>query len=113
MKVKTFYGEQPEAVSYYPSGDGVTVRFRENIEEVPAPSEDGGTVWQADEYSAFIRCGVEMARRRVEANFALWLALAKANAADPPPTPTERIQAQLEEQADALIELAEIICGGE
>lgn len=115
MTVKTYYGSQPEETGFYPAPDGVVVRFRENITE----TEDG---WCADEYSIVLKCKEALARRRVEANRALFLAQAKTEAAaaaigDLAVTVKDLTNAVLEisemiaEQEDALVELAELIGG--
>lgn len=84
MQTKAYYDTQPEEIGYYPTEEGTTIRFRENVTEVEGPE---GTMWEADEYSVFLKCGEETARMRVGKNAALFLAQAKEMAEDVPPIP--------------------------
>lgn len=114
MLVRTHYSSRPDETGFYPTPDGVTVRFRENILEEEA---EEGTQWSADEYSVHLKCRLDMARRRVERNREKFLAQAKELAK----TPLEKLTVNdiaealvelgelLAEQDDALVELAEMI----
>lgn len=99
MQVKTYYDVRPDETSFYSVPDGTTVRLRENIEEC----EDG---WCADEYTVQLKhCPIETARRRINANRALFLAQAIEAAQDAPSAPdTMEIMADHEERI-CLLEL--------
>lgn len=99
MQVRTYYDARPDEVAYYETPDGVTVRFRENIAEEEA---DNGTQWSANEYSVILKCGLSVARRRVNKSRELFLAQAKKLAKK-----TEKLT--LTDIADAIVELGELL----
>lgn len=107
MQVKTQYDSRPETIGFYPTDDGVTVRFRENIEEV---INDEDSKWEADEYSLFLpKCNEALARKRVGKNEALFLAQAKENAQDVPVEPDVLELMADHEERICLLELGVVI----
>lgn len=104
------YASRPDSIGYAACPDGTYVYFRENIEEAPAVN-DGEMQYSADEYVVKLGCKEDLARKRIEANTAAWLAKAKAPVV-PAPTAAERIQ-QLETEnamlTECLMEMSEVV----
>ena len=103
MKAKTIYKQRPEEVEVVEAPNGAIAYFRENIEEIPAPGEEGGTAFQADEYATYIVGTFAVAQARVNAAPAAWKAKAKAEAAR---QEAEEEAASGEDAAELLLELA-------
>lgn len=106
------YASRPDEIGYAACPDGTYVYFRENIVEEPA-IDGGEPQYSADEYAVKLGCGEGLARQRVAANKAAWMAKAKAPVA-PAPTAAERIQ-QLEAEnamlTECVLEMSEILYG--
>lgn len=103
MKAKTIYTQRPEEVEVVEAPNGAIAYFRENIEEIEAPGEEGGTAYQADEYFTYIVGTFATAQARVTANPDAWRAKAKA---DEERRQAEEDAAGGEDAADLLMELA-------
>lgn len=103
MKHKTIYAQRPEEVDVVEAPNGAIAYFRENIEEIEAQGEDGGTAFQADEYTTYIVGTYARIKDRVTANQDAWKAKAKAEAVR---HEAEYEAASGEEAAELLLELA-------
>lgn len=96
----TYFDARPEETGYYPTGDSVTVRFRENITE---ETVEEGTQWSADEYQVVLRCSLERAKARIKKSRDLFLRQAKELAKP------QGGKLTVNDVADALVELGEMI----
>ena len=103
MKAKTYYSKKPLKTEVVEAPGGAVAFFRENITKIEAFGEEGGTAYEADEYSTFVHGSFTMAKNRVTANPGLFKARAKE----------EEAQREAEEEAassvpteDLLVEMA-------
>lgn len=85
--MKTYYTTKPLSVDYEESPDGTVVFFRENISDGQYEPAMGGNVYSADEYTIVIHGSVAVARKRVEANYEVWLEAAKEASTPSVPVP--------------------------
>ena len=103
MKAKTIYTQRPDEVEVVEAPNGAVAYFRENIEEIEAPGDEGGIAYQAEEYSLYVSGAVSVIRGRITANPAPWFAKAKQEAAM---RKAEEDAASAQDPAVLLLELA-------